>query len=220
MKSENQARGFTLAEAAIAIAVVAILAGIIIPLVMKSVRSSRRARARNDIQVIVAAIASQLKDTGTRPWMAGGPGGSTGIGDSIWVSGGGQARLMNGGLLDVGNDDRDSTFTNLFTFPECDEGNVLFGLPAADRRGEFRYRGPYMSVQMARKSDPWGNAYIILGYNAWGRRSNGPIWVLSMGEAGTIADANFAENDVTYRCVDVWDYAAPGSATNIAVRVN
>jgi prepilin-type N-terminal cleavage/methylation domain-containing protein len=53
----NQRRGFTLVEVAVAIAVVAILAAIIIPMLLKNLRDARRARARNDLQVIAGAGA-------------------------------------------------------------------------------------------------------------------------------------------------------------------
>jgi len=86
--SYNPSRGFTLAEAALAIGVVAILAGIIVPLVLKALQDARYARARNDIQVIVAAIASQLKDTGGRPVADGGVqvGRADGSLDAPWFS--------------------------------------------------------------------------------------------------------------------------------------
>ena len=71
MNNRTAHRGFTLIEAAVAIAVVAILSGIVIPLVVKNMRDSQIARAKNDVQVIAAAIAAQLKDTGVRPTLAG-----------------------------------------------------------------------------------------------------------------------------------------------------
>ena len=64
-------QGFTLIEAAVAIAVVAILSGIIVPLVVKNLQDSQVARAKNDVQVIAGAVASQIKDTGGRPAHAG-----------------------------------------------------------------------------------------------------------------------------------------------------
>lgn len=83
----HRSNGFTLIEAAVAIAVIAILSGIIVPLVVKNIRDSQQARAKNDVQVIAAALASQLKDTGNRPtrgaanasqnWVSGPNGGAT-----------------------------------------------------------------------------------------------------------------------------------------------
>ncbi|MDR3672441.1 MAG: prepilin-type N-terminal cleavage/methylation domain-containing protein [Holophaga sp.] len=221
-----KAGGFTLVEAAVAIAVVAILAGIIIPLVLKSVHDARYARARNDIQVIVAAIANQMKDTGRRPTHDGGPaaGNASGVGDVLWFSGGEMPRAGGVPQVMAGHYDENNSFENLFAL-SGHAGNELFGLEAAPAQGEAQYRGPYLGTDMARKSDPWGHAYLILGYDGFGQRTDGPIWVVSAGEAGDLAPANTATGVPggavpQDQQVPVWDYTAAGSETNIAVRVH
>ena len=201
-----------------AIGVVAILSGIIIPLVMKSLGDAGKARAMNDLVVIAAALASQLKDTGSRPLAAGGPGGCTGMGDAIWFSAGAPPELDHGPLDMHGVVDANNSFTNLFTVPG-NAGNALFGLPAADAHGEVRYRGPYLGRQAAEKTDPWGRAYLILGYNRAGQAGRGPIWVVCAGPGGTIADANF-DTDARQLHVATWDYALPRSTGNLALRVD
>lgn len=226
----KKAKGFTLVEAAVAIGVVAVLSGIIIPLVLKSMRDAKIARARNDIMVIAGAIAHQLKDTGTRPRAAGFAGGTppTGAGDAIWVSAGNVPAVTPGpaGLVPgVAN-----TFTNLFATPaSASLGQALFGFPDGAGRGEFGYKGPYLSSDAAAKSDPWGNAYVILGYNADGQDSGGPIWVVSAGEGRTIEQVNLTRIAGLQRPGSLqhypdtypilWDYRGQ-SETNIAVRVN
>ncbi|MDR3670617.1 MAG: type II secretion system protein, partial [Holophaga sp.] len=89
----NKQRGFTLVEAAVAIGVVGILSGIIIPMVLRNIRSAQIARAKNDIHVLAAAMAAQLRDTGTRPVAAGGPGGATGVAHAVWCSDGAEPYL-------------------------------------------------------------------------------------------------------------------------------
>ena len=84
--AQRREEGFTLIEAAVAIAVVAILSGIIAPLVVKNIKDSQVARARNDVQIIAGAIGSQYKDTGSRPTGAG-PNASTGTVNNGWFSG-------------------------------------------------------------------------------------------------------------------------------------
>ncbi|MDR3672443.1 MAG: prepilin-type N-terminal cleavage/methylation domain-containing protein [Holophaga sp.] len=215
----NRTKGFTLVEAAVAIGVVAILSGIIIPLVLKNVRDARNARARSDIKVIAGAIASQLKDTGSRPTAAGGPGGSTGAADAIWFSGG-QSPTVGGVNLLGGAPEVNNTLGNLLAVAG-NGGNPLFNLMAVAGPGRAQYRGPYLGTDMAQKSDPWGRAYLVLGYNEAGQASNGPIWVISAGEAGTIAMNNVVDPAAGGNVhPPAWDYTLAGSETNIAVRVN
>jgi type II secretory pathway pseudopilin PulG len=214
----SRSRGFTLVEAAVAIGVVAILSGIIIPLVLKNLHDARYARARNDLQVIIAALASQMRDTGSRPQAGlGGGGAVTGAGDVTWQSVGNPPVDVAGAALAPLT--AANTFTALFVNTRA-AGNMLFGLHA-DR--DYQYRGPYLGHDMLQKTDPWGNSYVILGYNLNGQRNGGPIWVVCAGELGKIAVANLtpaaaAPNIGQYG--QTWDYAADGSQYNIAVRVN
>lgn len=212
MKLTRQ-RGFTLIEAAVAIAVVAILSGIIVPLVVKNINDSQNARAKNDVQVIAAAIASQIKDTGGRPTAAG-PNGSTGAGDSIWGSGGADptGSAMTGTC----------TFQNLFCLPKgttaTDSQKLFFGATTTvTATAEFAYKGPYLADDVALKSDPWGSRYLILGYNANGQTSSGPIWVVSAGQDKNILDTNVTVTDNAYPAV--WTTTGV-SGDDIVVRVN
>jgi hypothetical protein len=112
-----------------------------------------------------------------------------------------------------------NTFVNLFTFVRDALANALFGFRANQSAGaEFAYKGPYLAPDMATKSDPWGGAYLILGYNANGRRSEGPIWIVCAGSAGTIDPVNYTPVNGRYR--ETWDTTAPLSRTNIAIRVH
>lgn len=213
----KQQKGFTLVEAAVAIGIVAILSGIIIPLVMKNLNDAKFARARNDINVIVAAIVSQQKDMGRRPTAAGGPNGANGTGDNIWVSTANVPALgavVAGAPAVVAN-----TFVNLFTQPVADATtNTLFGIPAA-ATAEHGYRGPYIGQDMAIKSDPWGHAYVIFGYNANGQTSGGPVWVASAGPTSEIPAASVLVAANAYP--GVWTQPAGGiTNSNIAVRAN
>jgi len=222
MDNRSSQRGFTLIEAAVAIAVVAILSGIIIPLVVKNMRDSQIARAKNDVQVIAAAIAAQIKDTGRVPQAGGGFNGSTGALTQNWGSGVGTDPLPAG----VGVATAANTFANLFTASplvpaQLTAANTLFGYAAATPQQEFQYRGPYLGTDVAAKLDPWGNRYVILGYDRNSGLLNGPIWVVCGGPNAQVAAANVLYNAVTgYPAT--WAYGAANSASSddIVVRVN
>ena len=199
-------KGFTLIEAAVAIAVVAILSGIIVPLVVKNLQDSQNARAKNDVQVIAAAVASQIKDTGCRP-SAAGPGGADGAGSATWNSGG---SAPTGYTLSASN-----TFTNLFTFAKGTAlADTMFGTAV---NTEFSYKGPYLANDVAAKSDPWGSCYFILGYNAANQTNNGPIWVVCGGSDKAVLAANVTAGSGGGPAV--WDTSTT-SIDDIVVRVN
>ena len=224
-------KGFTLVEAAVAIGVVVTLSGIIIPLAMKSLEASKVARAKNDVQVIAAALAKQLQDTGLRPRAAGGPGGCDGTGNRAWrsegqqlpdeIPPGGPARTAWGAAPN-------NTFMNLFTAPNNNPpgggagttnamGNALFGL-GANPANDLNFRGPYLAADMAGKTDPWGGRYLVLGYNEQGQISHGPVWVVCMGASKRIRSTNLVHLGAPGQYPSNWDYNG-ASATNIAVRV-
>ncbi len=211
--TRNKTQGFTLIEAAVAIAVVAILSGIIVPLVVKNLNDARVARARNDIQVIAAAIASQLKDTGSRP-TAG-----LGAGLAVWGSAapGTQAPTNIPGTAA-------NSFVALFSNVSNGARQTMFGYPAATLpTAEFAYKGPYMANDTALKTDPWGRSYMILGYNQTDQLiATSPIWVVSGGPDHTVLAANATHGAAGYPTV--WNQttanAAGDSRDDIAVRVN
>ncbi len=215
MTCRNRTQGFTLIEAAVAIAVVAILSGIIVPLVVKNLNDARVARARNDVQVIAAAIASQLKDTGSRP-TAG-----IGLGTVAWGSGVTPATQAPTGVAVAAANSFTALFTRLGTVAAT---QTLFGYPAATLpTAEFAYKGPYMANDVAQKTDPWGRSYVILGYNAADQLiSTSPIWVVSGGPDHTVLPANATHGATGYPAI--WNQntasATGDSRDDIVVRVN
>lgn len=212
--SRNHQQGFTLIEAAVAIAVVAILSGIIVPLVVKNLNDSQIARAKNDVQVIAAAVASQLKDTGSRPSAAATAG--TGAANALWGSGSATAVLGAGITTEAGAASAvmpgtTQTFYNLFCQTQA-EGRKLFGFTAA---GEFDFKGPYIAPDAAAKTDPWGRPYVIIGYNANSQGATAALYVVSAGPDGKINATNG-----TVTPVATWNVTLSGSEDDVVVRVN
>ena len=211
MDNRRDRQGFTLIEAAVAIAVVAILSGIIVPLVVKNLRDSQRARALNDVQVLAAAVANQLKDTGTRP--------KAGIAAAAvpWGSGTTPATLAptNATLVNA------NTFAALFSGASTNALQNMFGYPNGTTvNAEFAYKGPYMAIDVAQKTDPWGRSYMILGYNQQGQTNSTPIYVVCAGPDNSIAPNNW--NAGMGPANGTWNTAAAGglSGDDIFIRVN
>jgi type II secretory pathway pseudopilin PulG len=225
--------GITLVEAAVAIAVVATLAGILVPLTMEVIRDARIARAKADLKIIAAALALQLKDTGCRPRANQGAGGDGAQPQGIWLSAGAPVTVWNQanpaapwGLGNVvGHGLPNNTFANLFTAGPNDAAryqtaNALFGLnvqPGAERA----YRGPYLAPEVASKTDPWGRSYMIFGYSYLSQRAGRPIYVVCAGESGRVIVRNFRWLDAAGAIARPrpWSYDGPGR-DNLVVEVD
>jgi len=211
--SRRRQQGFTLIEAAVAIAVVAILSGIVVPLVIKNIQDSQIARAKNDVQVIAAAIASQIKDTGVRPNATGGPNASAGDAQQPWHSASLAGSAPTNLTLTANNN-----FQSLFSQPSGTvTSSTLFGF-GTTTTGEFNYKGPYLADDVSLKTDPWGKSYVILGYNKSSQGVNGPIWVVCAGPDGAVNATNVTATASGYPTT--WNLSLANSADDIVVRVN
>jgi prepilin-type N-terminal cleavage/methylation domain-containing protein len=181
--NKHSQKGFTLIEVIVAIAVVAILAGIITPSVIKHLDDSKRARAQNDCLVIGAAIGSFYKDVARFPNMnaAGAPNvtllvsqgniPAMGTGVTTWNAATTAAAcdLLSNHLTD---DTPKNQSTNIYPTATTAPGS------------EFIWRGPY---QTSFPADPWGNRYAVNIGNATSTSTNSnAVWVLSAGPDGRI----------------------------------
>ena len=66
MRGRNE-KGFTLIEVVVVVAVIAILAAVLTPYITKYIDDSKVAKARNEVQVIAAAVTNAYKDLGRWP---------------------------------------------------------------------------------------------------------------------------------------------------------
>ncbi len=185
--------GFTLIEIVIAVAIVAIFAAALSPMVFRHLEDSKVAKAQSESKTIATAILSYYKDTGEWPVTdADGPSGrniiriissasvpTTGTGAEAsavnWGTFGNSKQL--GDYLYYNNPDDDSSATGA----DADESNEDW--PTAGPRA---WKGPY--VESYDFNDPWGNAYVVNsvffpnGLYAGTVRHN--VFVLSAGPNG------------------------------------
>jgi len=162
----HESAGLTLVEILVAIAIVAILASVLSPLVVKHIQSGRIARARSDAQALAQAIQAFQLDVGRWPVSSDGTAGGTedlsrlvGLaagdlapeqipggagsadGDSAWQGGG------DGGVP--------APLVDLLVYNRTEAADPAYPLPV--HTGEPGWRGPYLDRIPL---DPWGHPYV------------------------------------------------------------
>jgi prepilin-type N-terminal cleavage/methylation domain-containing protein len=181
--NKNSQKGFTLIEVIVAIAVVAILAGIITPSIIKHLDDSKRVRAQNDCLVIGSAIGSFYKDVARFPNMNAA--GAVGV---TLLASEGNIPTLGAGV---------TTWNTATTAATCDllsnhlsantpksQATNLYPTTTSAPGSEFIWRGPY---QPSFPADPWGNRYAVNIGNATSvAASSNAVWVLSAGADGII----------------------------------
>jgi general secretion pathway protein G len=162
MKLKSQA-GFTLIEVIVIAAILAILAGVLVPMVFSQIDQAKEARAEADCKSISSAIMVFRKDLGAWPNLSG-----AGCLEATTLLRG------NGNIpQDLAAKSYDTTITVGFD-------SVL----SADEEGCYNvtmYKGPYIAIVGA---DPWGNAYVIAANNF--KDTSSPAFAISAGPNGII----------------------------------
>jgi len=170
-------RGFTLIEVIVVAGIIAILAGILVPMIFNQIDESKKTRALGDIKSLSTAILSFKKDVGKWPVVDLTTGDQSA---NIMVSAGNVPPLPA-------------------KFTAVGSGNEEFkSRLAADARNEAvfaaggiynaTWKGPYMPEITA---DPWGNAYVMnSGYLFYTEAdlvgaTTAAVWLLSAGPNGT-----------------------------------
>lgn len=171
-----QQKGFTLIEMVIVLAVVAILAAILTPTIVKNIEDSKKTKAAADVKVIGIAITTFYKDVGI--WPADNDGdldgndlyalastngnGASGFSWETWASG------ANGDTL------QNQLITNSI------KGNTAWFY------NRSKWQGPYLSED---KQDPWGRKYycnILVGFFGSGAYDYTTMMVISSGKDGIL----------------------------------
>lgn len=177
--------GFTLIETTIMLSIMFILAGALSPVVSESITTARAVKAKNDAQLIAAALVNLQKDIGSDAF-AYGQGGE--------LSGTKRPERLPDVLMSEGDDPSTDDDAREAAVARASVGNGLLQAPGntgapsmrqmrrkwidlgrdliddymvTNRRG-YRLRqpgeyggwnGPYLSAKL--KGDPWGNRYLV-----------------------------------------------------------
>lgn len=163
MNYKNQ-KGFTLIEVIVVAGIIAILAGILVPMIFNQIDESRKTKAIGDVKSMQSAVASFRKDTALWPNRLNGTDPTT---NTIAV-------LYSTGTVVSGNGWVDAN---------TGVARELYKFLSENFNGYTNWKGPYMS---AVEADPWGNTYLIGAKNFEDATGTLPVWILSAGPDGII----------------------------------
>ena len=181
MRKRNE-KGFTLIEVVVVVAVIAILAAVLTPYITKYIDDSKIAKARNEVQVIAAAVTNAYKDPGRWPNQiaVGNPANYAGLHTGAAAQTAAAVALIGGA---AGWDTTAANWSPLDTHLVTNNHGYL-------ATGDTRWAGPYAT---ALPLDPWGRPYVVNAANFTSVAVPPlPVWVLSAGPNGVINTANTA----------------------------
>ncbi len=158
----NSSAGFTLVEVIVIVAILAILAGILVPMIFSQIDEARITRAEADCKSISSALLVARKDLGIWPNLYG-----AACTPSVTLMHG--SGTQPAGLAAMG-----FITTTMISFT-----NVL--MRDDEECYSSQYNGPYLP---AVEEDPWGNQYVVGASNF--NVANGPVYVLSAGPNGAL----------------------------------
>lgn len=160
-----KARGFTITEILIAVAVMAILAGALAPLAVKQITRAQRARALREVSTLAESVHTFRRDVKAFPDRSGGAQGAVGY-------------LLTAGTAPTG-------LASWQGPSGLAADHLVNNSPSGSNyptTGVAAWNGPYLPNN---PTDPWGNAYAI---SVAGMRGDGSLrgWVLSAGPNGVL----------------------------------
>lgn len=161
--------GFTLIEVIVVAGIIAILAGILVPLIFKEIDESKNTAAKADVRSISSALIVFKKDIGPWPTLDG----ACAPGLTFLVGNGN----VPAGIAALGFDESSSL---TFSEPLSTNSSGCYS----------KWKGPYIAIV---SEDPWGNSYMT---NAKEFGTPGaPVWILSAGSNGLV-ETNIAATTV------------------------
>lgn len=164
----NREAGFTLVEVIVIVAILAILAGILVPMIFSQIDEARIARAESDAKSISSALLTFRKDTGVWPNLSGAA--CTAATTLLYGTGTEPRSLAAAGF----------NLTSKIKFMD-----VLMR-DSQECYDTDMYKGPYLPQVEA---DPWGNHYFLAANNF---SNSNPVFILSAGPNGTVDTPSFS----------------------------
>ena len=152
-------KGFTLIEVAVVLAIIAILAAILTPIVTAYIDQGRATRAAADVSKISSGILLFKRDTGVWPPYNTYADAVTATTPAVNCLVSGTSTSLGSGFLTGG----DSSWTCATVGLLSQYLNIMTGLAnvttAGPAGGSVAFRGPYLDGLAG--TDPWANPYIV-----------------------------------------------------------
>jgi prepilin-type N-terminal cleavage/methylation domain-containing protein len=173
-----KSQGFTLIELAVVLAIIAILAAVLTPMVTSYLDQARVARAQADLRTIGDAVKLYQRDTGQWPVYAG----TTDYGHNQCC--GNSSYTLIGSATGTNPSDGTATWgvSSVIASSSLEiylNGN--FTSVSANTFPKKTFNGPYVG---SLDSDPWGNRYILTAANL--STSGYHAYVISAGPNGLL----------------------------------
>jgi len=171
-----KSKGFTLIELAVVLAIIAVLAAVLTPMVTGYLDQARVARTQADVRTIADSIKLYQRDTGRWPVYAS-------SGDYPNTVAGGKALIGGNNGTNPGNGTAswNVSSSNLVTSLEVYLNGNLTAMSTTVTFPKAGFRGPYLATM---DSDPYGNRYILTAADLAG--STNHAYVISAGPDGKL----------------------------------
>jgi len=175
----SQRMGFTLIEVVVVIAVIAIMAAILSPVIAKNIKDAKVSRAMGDVKVLTAAVGDFFKDLKVWPFLIDGAQ-PVDVNNHLYLLAGyGQDGASSGGTT------RDWNRVGGWPADKIDrmENHLIRNHPPVNSYNADLWHGPYIAKITA---DPWGTHYSInVAYLTSYHPEGEVVWVISAGENKT-----------------------------------
>jgi prepilin-type N-terminal cleavage/methylation domain-containing protein len=187
-----RSKGFTLIELAVVLAIIAVLAAILTPMVTNHLDQARNTRALADTKLIADAINLFKRDLGYYPVFATLAGAKAAQGTtSSYLMGPSTGATPTATL---GSSTSWVTLLGSSTFDIVTQLNTTWADAAQNDKnpGHVSFRGPYIGNL---DSDPWGNKYVVANLTSATKRA----FVISAGPNG-ILETDPTQAFVAFTC--------------------